>query len=107
MDDSTVEELLEELVMMTAGLQPLIQAQEAALSIAMAPINNLREFITQKVLEAETSFSTPTATATYRKPSTRTSWDNSALVGYMAAHPELQQFRKVSPVKPSVSIKLV
>ena len=107
MGDPTVEDLLEQLAMMTAGLQPLIQAQEAALSIAQAPLNNLREEIVTSVLELGHTVDTVYARATYRKPSTRTSWDNKALDGYAAAHEEILQFRKESSVKPSVAIKLV
>ena len=107
MGDPTIEDLLEEYAWMTMSLQPLIQAQQAALDIAMTPLNNLKEQIIQMVIERGESIDTPVARATYRSPSTRTSWDNQALVGYMAAHPELQQFQKVSPVSPSVSIKLV
>ena len=107
MGDPTIEELLEELALMTAGLQPLIQAQEVALAIAQSPLNNLRDEITRRVLEMGQSVSTSLATATYRSPSTRTSWDNKALNGYAAAHEEILQFRKESPVSPSVSIKLI
>jgi len=103
----TIESLLEQLAMMTSGLQPLIQAQEAALAIAQAPLNNLRNEIKKRVLIGMETIDTPVARATYRRESIRTSWDNKALNGYAAAHPELEQFRKESSVKASVSIKLV
>lgn len=115
MDDPTaettverrIESLLDELALITDGLQPLIQAQQAALAIAQAPLNNIRNEIKRLVLEKGESVSTPVARATYRRESIRTSWDNKALNGYAAAHPEIEQFRKESSVKASVSIKLV
>ena len=36
----------------------------------------------------------------------RTSWDGKALKGYAAAHPEIEQFMKVTTVSPSVTIKV-
>ena len=102
-----VEDLLEQYAMMVNGLQPLIQAQEAALVIARAPIENIKNRIKELVLLQEHSTDTLYARATYRKPSTRMSWDNKKMVGYMAAHPEIEDFQKVSTVKASVSIKLV
>jgi len=42
----------------------------------------------------------------YRSGYERVSWDSKALVGYAAAHPEIEVFRKVSIVSPSVSIKI-
>lgn len=37
----------------------------------------------------------------------RVSWDTKALDGYAAAHPEIEQFCKVTAVGPSVSLKVV
>lgn len=45
--------------------------------------------------------------ATYRQGYTRTTWDNKALDGFAAAHPEILPFRKETMTGPSVSIKLV
>lgn len=107
MDEETVEGLLEEYAMMVSGLQPLIQAQETALAIAKAPLDNIKAKIVELVLAQEHSTDTIYGRATYRKPSIRTSWDNKALNGYAAAHPEIEQFRKEANVKASVVVKLV
>ena len=55
------------------------------------------------LLDAKT-FKCQYGKATYRRESERSSWDNKALLGYAAAHPEIEQFRKITPVKASVSI---
>jgi len=60
--------------------------------------------IENAVLLEGKSFKCPHGKATYRRESERSSWDNKALLGYAAAHPEIEQFRKLTPIKASVSI---
>jgi len=44
---------------------------------------------------------------TYRKGYERVSWDDAALQGYMTGgHPELEQYRKTTFVKPTVMISV-
>jgi len=73
-----------------------------------SPYDEAIEFHTKNIentvlLEGK-SFKCPHGKATYRRESERSSWDNKALLGYAAAHPEIEQFRKLTPVKASVSI---
>ena len=60
--------------------------------------------IEKAVLLNGKSFKCDYGKATYRKESERPSWDNKALLGYAAAHPEIEQFRKVTTVKAGVMI---
>jgi len=60
--------------------------------------------IENAVLREGKSFKCDYGKATYRRESERSSWDNKALLGYAAAHPGIEQFRKLTPVKASVSI---
>lgn len=46
------------------------------------------------------------ARATYRSGYTRYSWDNRALEGYAAAHPEVLGLRKAAEVAASVKVSL-
>ena len=46
------------------------------------------------------------ASVSIRNGYERKSWDNKALTGYAAAHPEIGQFCKVSAVKASAVIKV-
>ncbi len=41
----------------------------------------------------------------YRRGYTRTSWDNKALTGYAAAHPEILPFRSESEVAPVLGVR--
>jgi len=72
------------------------------------PYDEAIEFHTKNienaVLQDAKSFKCDYGKATYRRESERTSWDNKALLGYAAAHPEIEQFRKVTPVKTAVMI---
>ena len=42
---------------------------------------------------------------TFRKGGTSVRWDSKALVGYAAAHPEIEQFKSITERKPSVAFK--
>jgi hypothetical protein len=42
---------------------------------------------------------------TYRKGSESVRWDSKALVGYAAAHPEIEQFMTLTTTRPSVAFK--
>jgi len=67
-------------------------------------IESHTKYIENAVLLDAKSFKCPYGKATYRREPERSSWDNKALLGYAAAHPEIEQFRKLTPVKASVSI---
>jgi hypothetical protein len=62
------------------------------------------EDIENSVFRSARSFKCQYGKATYRRESERSSWDTKALLGYAAAHPEIEQFRKVTPVKAAVMI---
>ena len=95
----------------TSTIAPIyneIQELQLKLESASQPydtsIESHMKYIENTVLLEGKTFKCPHGKATYRRESERSSWDNKALLGYAAAHPEIEQFRKVTPVKASVSI---
>ena len=92
-------------------LTPEIQAELDAIDVEFAPaIETTQAIIDEVTAQVKQAVSNHGATvkgeylqAVYSKP--RVSWDTKALDGFMVAHPELKQLRKVG--KPSVSIRKV
>lgn len=69
-------------------------------------ISDLQAKIAEEVKFTGKSFKCSCGKATYRKEYERTSWDTKALMGYSAAHPEIEQFKKTSLVEASVTISV-
>lgn len=93
-------------------IQPLMD-QKAKLDEEIAALSapfekeiaEREENIRNAVLVLEKSYKCDVGKVTYRKGYPRVSWDDKALQGYMSAgHPEIEQFRKETFVKPSVTI---
>ena len=70
-------------------------------------ISILKTAIETEVLCNEKSFKCKLGGVTYKREYTRASWDDKALIGYSAAHPEIEQFRKLSTIKASASISVI
>lgn len=64
------------------------------------------ETIREEILLREKPFACTHGKATFRKGYERVSWDDAALLGYAVDHPGIEQFRKVSEVKPTVTLKV-
>ena len=88
------------------------QALEAYrdMKIELAPtldtLKRLEYHIKSEVLATGELLKIDGAETAFRKGYTRTSWDNKALRGYAAAHPEIMSFCKETEVGPSVQIKV-
>jgi len=91
------KEIDEEIKKLVEYRASITQPYEEAINVRLQNIENA-------VLQDAKSFKCDYGKATYRKESERSSWDNKALLGYSAAHPEIKQFRKVTPVKAAVMI---
>lgn len=80
------------------------------MKIELAPtlkvMKHLEKFIKSEVLSTGELIQVDGAKTAFRKSFTRSSWDNKALRGYAAAHPEILDFVKETEVGPTVSIKL-
>lgn len=94
---SKTESITNEITQLQIQLATLTEPYDEAIKFHTQNIENA-------VLLEGKSFKCPYGKATYRRESERSSWDNKALLGYAAAHPEIEQFRKLTPVKASVSI---
>ena len=103
-----INELKAEIAHQVSGIDTDIARLMALRDKVRTPYNEAIKFhtgnIENAVLLEGKSFKCPLGKATYRRESERSSWDNKALLGYAAAHPEIEQFRKLTPVKASVSI---
>lgn len=88
-------------VELMAEVQIIRLRYEAGQKETQARIAELRDKIKAGVLVLGRTVKGVGAQAIWIKP--RVSWDTKALSGYAAAHPEIDQFRKVG--KPSVSIR--
>ncbi len=67
----------------------------------------LEDEIKAEVLGFGRKYEHPLAEVSYRKGYIRASWDTKKLDGYSVAHPEIQEFKKETEVKPTVSIKWI
>lgn len=73
---------------------------------AIDQMNALKAKITQHVKETGETGDVDGVTVSIRKGSERVSWDTKALKGYAAAHPEIEQFCKVTITSPAVTVKV-
>lgn len=67
-------------------------------------MQELEKQIKAEIVKQAKPFKCMWGEATYRKGYERTSWDSKALAGYAAAHPEIEKFKKVAKVEPTVGI---
>lgn len=88
-----LDEMLAEYRDMFIELSPHIDALE-----------NLKRLIVAHVKETGETGNTEGVTVKIRSGYERVSWDGKALAGYAAAHPEIETFKSVSAVGPSVTI---
>ena len=93
--DNGLESLLEEYRDAKIELQP-----------AITELKNMEKHIKQMAIETGEVAEIDGASVSIRNGYTRLSWNAQALNGYAAAHPEIEQFRKSSEIKPSAVIKV-
>ena len=67
----------------------------------------LEEEIKSEVLEFGKKYEHPLANVTYRKAYTRTTYDDKKLDMYALTHPEVTDFKKVTEVSATTSIKWI
>lgn len=94
-ENGTLDQMIEEYRDLFIAFQPQIDY-----------MNTLKKQITQHVKETGETGDVEGVTVSIRKGGTRTTWDSKALVGYAAAHPEIEQFKSVKTTAPSVTIKV-
>lgn len=80
---------------------------KAELAPALAALGELEKSIKTHVLETGETAEIDGASVSIRNGYERVSWDGKALAGYAVAHPEIEQFKSVSAVKPTVVIKVI
>lgn len=73
---------------------------------ALDTLSDLEKQIKAHVLATGETGDVPGVTVSIRNGYERVSWDGKALIGYAAAHPEIEQFKSVSVTGPSVAIKV-
>ena len=93
---NNLNQLLTQYRDMYIELQPAIDVMET-----------LKKQIASHVKETGETGDVDGVTVSIRKGSERATWDGKALKGYAAAHPEIEQFCKVSVTSPSVTIKVL
>ena len=105
-----IAELKKTIAEQTAEIDEEITRLQALKMDIAGPSNILilehTENIQRAILDGGKSFKCPFGKATYRKEYERASWDSKALTGYAAAHPEIEQFKKITIVEASVSISV-
>ena len=70
-----------------------------------AEMKQLESEIKAQMLETGEKPEVDGVKVTFRKGGTSVRWDSKALVGYAAAHPEIEQFKSITERKPSVAFK--
>jgi len=105
---SAIDNLKRSLAELTKGIDEEIQKLVEHRELISRPYEEAIKFHTKNienaVLQDGQSFKCQYGKATFRRESERSSWDNKALLGYAAAHPEIARFQKVTPVKAAVMI---
>ena len=94
-ENVNIELLLEMYRDMKLELQPSIDRLKA-----------IEKDIKKHVMETGEVAEVDGCSVSIRQGYERTSWNGKALTGYAAAHPEIEQFSKVSQVKASAVIKV-
>lgn len=105
---SAIDNLKRSITVLTESIDDEIHKLQLQRAYMTQPYDEAIEFHTKNienaVIQDGKSFKCDYGKATYRRESERSSWDNKALLGYAAAHPEIEQFRKVTVVKAAVMI---
>lgn len=82
----------------------------AAIGERIAPqlkmMADLKKSIESHMKKTGEEFDCDAVKITRRKGYIRTSWNSQALIGYAVAHPEINEFKKTSVVKESLTIKV-
>lgn len=106
-----IQSYKKELAEIVADKQSLVDRLMAEISATSEPylerIRAREENIRNAALLRQSAFLCDAGRVTYRKGYARHSWDDKALMGYVAAgHDELLMFRKETEIKPSVSVEV-
>lgn len=104
--ETKVQRLLREYKQLYDQLSPRILALTQELADLQFPLQELEKEVKQEVLKGGVSVKTQWANATYVKESVRVKWDSKKLDGYMAAHPEIKEFRSESKASAYVRLKV-
>lgn len=73
---------------------------------AIDQMNALKKQISEHVKETGETGNVEGVNVSIRKGSERVTWNSKALVGYAAAHPEIEQFKSVKMSSPAVTVKV-
>lgn len=76
------------------------------LTPAMDALKNLENTIKAHVKETGETAEVEGASISIRNGYTRVSWDSTALAGFAVVHPEINEFKTVREIGPSVTIKV-
>lgn len=89
-------------------LLEVLQAKRAEKEALYLPkMKELEEQIKAEVIKQGKAFKCMWGAVTYKKGHDRVSWDSKALSGYAAAHPEIEVFKNITKVAPSVNVNAV
>ena len=89
------------------GLMLEVYAEmKAELQPALDQLKAIEKDIKAYVMETGEVAEVEGCAVSIRNGYTRKSWDGRALTGYAAAHPEIEQFCKVTEIGPSAVIKV-
>lgn len=102
--EEAIEILVQEYGLVANRNAAAIAAAEELLETLKAPQEAIKKQLVAMMQPGE-KVDTSLAFAQMKNGYERTSWDNSRLEGYAVDHPEILQWRKVTSVKPSLSIK--
>lgn len=107
----TLQTLKKDMAMATFDIDDEIEQLKAEKARREAPywedIETIEAQIKEAVGEKEESFKCSNGQAIYRSGARKVTWDDGALMGYVAAgHPEIEQFRQESEGKPSIVLKV-
>lgn len=87
-------------------IQELQKERDAIAEPYESEIKDLEQIIISDVISEGHSYEGPLAKVNYRKGYSRVTWNNDKLEGYGKVHPEVLDFKKVTPVSPNAFIKL-
>jgi len=102
----TQVDLYSEISVLTDVIMSIEKMKEDIAAPYEEKIEKIKEQIKSEVLKRKDSFSCLVGSAYYKRGYERISFDSKKLQGYSAAHPEINDFKKVSFVEPVVSISV-
>lgn len=94
-EDKMLEERIAELRRLKALVAP-----------TLAEISEIEKQIKDVIISRCESFAHNGVTVQFRAGATRVTWDAKALDGYLAAHPEIADFRRETTGKPTAAITI-